>query len=199
MSTFQFDDDRLQNIMLELKTLLNLRICHDVYCSQVLDRRYNPSHPSFHQVRQFVLPVITDEAGDEIWDTTSINDIALEIARRIPAVRHKHRSLAYEAQRVTDYMQEALNPTSSTSRNVMDSIHNELEDLVLYYLGLYESMVPSMIADSWKSEIMSNSFPTYLYLLHDIARRVAHIGLLHWNVWGPLVYMKDFSEGTETG
>ena len=181
-STFSFDIDRLYNIQQEVLDLVRLRTCHQVYGKFVFGFEVEANHSSFALIHNWTEAALSDVCNTDRW-TESAKIVFVEVSRRLSD--HSLESTAEEQ------IMQGINSQSAIFDTSRKEINQNLELLTRAYAKKYMTLAPGAIAGSWDVSKMKSTLPIYWYLLHDLARRLAHIGLLHWRIWAPLVYSKS--------
>ena len=72
-------------------------------------------------------------------------------------------------------------------------MRDKLLKVTLEFARKYLNMSPLAICESQRNFPQS---PSQLeYDAEQIAAKLAHIGVLHWRVWGPILYLGDVTSG----
>ncbi|KAL8704926.1 MAG: hypothetical protein Q9201_001921 [Fulgogasparrea decipioides] len=98
----------------------------------------------------------------------------------------------------TLYLQEALHDKTSLHLKIQSKLRNELVNLVHSEVTAISNMTPLEILHRYDPNLPGPSAGNHrdVNLLENIARRIAHILVLHWRVWAPILYNQP--DPTET-
>jgi hypothetical protein len=185
-STFVFDIDRLYNIEQEMIDLTRLRVCHRIYSKLILGSEVEANQSSFALMYNWTEAILSDVCSPERW-TDCARLISVEVSRKL--------SKPTLASTVEEQIIQGMDSESSVFNAAKREVSQNVEIITRAYAKKYVAFTPGAIAGSWNAIKMKSTLPIYWYLVHDLARRLAHIGLLHWQIWAPLVYSK--SQGNE--
>jgi hypothetical protein len=95
--------------------------------------------------------------------------------------------------RIEKKLESRLSEESDWFLRTQTATKEKLLGNTLTFAKKYLQMSPYEI---WKSQsrnrFLNQAQPSQRYIdLEAIAMRLAHIGVLHWRVWGPLLYLRD--------
>ena len=194
-TTFTFDVDRLQLLHVQIQKCMFQVICREAFiqCLSGIGYFATPSMDACSNLIQRVSNVSgrysTDNSGND-----RINDVALEIVREAYRVRALD-SLPDEAlvERTQGYLSYALQRDSHILQNLEDWLCIELEDMVNGELEQISKLTPLQLLDRYahsRNRVTSTSAIKGPDDLQVIAQQIAHITVLHWRVWGPILYLQ---------
>jgi hypothetical protein len=141
-------------------------------------------------VGQSILDIIDDVPGSNRWQQSCLA-IALQLAR--PS--NLNNLSTFESQ-LKDYISNPRNPVFLASET---NVLAELTPLLSNFASRYMTLTSTQLFDATTSpKPVPGQLPKRRQALADVAKHSAHIGALHWRVWGPLVYLID-SDGDTNG
>ena len=97
----------------------------------------------------------------------------------------------------TEYLRQAFTPKSYG--DLAYKLHVKLEQMTLTHASIFQEWSPLQISEAqkhWQQSRIDKSL--WRADAEDVARRVAHIAVLHWNVWAELVYLEGEGEDRVT-
>ncbi|KAI9729876.1 MAG: hypothetical protein M1834_006625 [Cirrosporium novae-zelandiae] len=215
--TFEYDQSRLLELRGHLHDLLLLGLSHrilDILLHEL--RRFSP--PSFdaddmHPLSAALthnLTIILRSTGFD-WNR-ALPDLALEIARQAHLLSNAPQSFFDHTYVVaTEYLREAI---LDDSGRVLSACRGWLRteftiqvwrcaqsfiDLSALEICERKERLARLVNISRRDGCEQVDDDTEELLdLEELARRVAHVGVLHWRVWAKLIYLKgDEEEGEE--
>jgi hypothetical protein len=134
------------------------------------------------KLRRAIIAIIDDTTGNDRWHQ-SCSEIALELLRSEPNLK--------DLSKLESLLQLHLsNPKSSlfqsSESRVYTEFHPLLSDLAVRYASLNATQLFE-VATSPRPLPYQMHVPQHA--LSDVAKQMAHIGILHWRVWAPLAYL----------
>jgi hypothetical protein len=136
------------------------------------------------KLRRSIVAIVDDASGNNRWQQ-SCSDIALELFRSTPS----HDDLSRLESQLHLHL---CNPTSSvfqkSESHILAEFYPLLSDLAARYAPLSATQLFE-IATSPRPLPYQVQVPRHA--LSDVAKQMAHIGILHWRVWAPLAYLVD--------
>ncbi|GLA27173.1 Tcp11-domain-containing protein [Aspergillus phoenicis ATCC 13157] len=194
--TFVFDSDRLRQLRSCLQKLINLDICWFIFESYInAQKRYLSAPAQTYATFRTRIGSLMEEnedypRGDARW-LKSVRSIALEIARFACAACFQDGSVSDD---VIVQIEMALECHLSSPSNLFQYFQSSLREKLLAATFTtakkYMSMSPLAICESQRNYPPS-SLTQQHYDIERIAMRLAHMGVLHWNVWAPILYMRE--------
>ncbi|ODH46488.1 hypothetical protein GX48_07425 [Paracoccidioides brasiliensis] len=207
--TFQFDIDRLCNIQDNFETLVLLQVCYQVFNAAVR-RIYGEISfctSTYNSLQSRILSVLkygdyqsveTRPPGNCTIDRFrgNIPNIALEIARVAHMMQDSHCGATYPDESTIDFASSMLRSLlwfkDAQFWDIRDCIQQDLQSITIEFAEQFWSMTALGVADS------QNLGRSYDHMslpqipdLQCLGKRLAHIGLLHWRVWAPLIYSPE--------
>lgn len=192
--TFVFDSDRLWQLRACLQNLISLDICWFIFEScvqQTSQKRYVPGAAATYASFRSRIGTLMEESDDRPrgslpW-VKNVRSIALEITRFVSA--------APGSRMVPDDMIErALEWHLSNETEIFQYFQRSLRDKLLgstfASARKYLNMSPLAICESQRN-YPSTPMPHQHYDIDRISMRLAHLGVLHWRVWAPILYVRE--------
>jgi hypothetical protein len=198
--TFCFDDKRIPKLRAHILDVINLDLCirllkdfqnnrtdksksdSDCWTSITLGETSLTSINA--ELHWSILAIVDDAAGNNRWHQ-SCSNIALELLRSTPNDK--------DLSKLESQLQFHLsNPTSfifqASETQVLAEFYPLLSDLVARYSSL--TAVQLFLATA-SSQPLPCQVRVPQHTLSDVAKQMAHIGILHWRVWAPLAYLAN--------
>ncbi|OJD18878.1 hypothetical protein AJ78_01133 [Emergomyces pasteurianus Ep9510] len=203
-NSFALDLDRLHNVRNNIETLVMLQVCSQVFNGVVSCINGDISSETYCSLQSRILSIIhygehSAHQNDPFGHSTirrfesNIPNIALEIARVAQTIEDGSSRLAYPAERIIHSVSDRLHPfINNLFWDVRDRVQQELQSVTVSFAKQYWCMTALDIADSQHVGQLPDSVP--LPRVPDIqclGKRLAHIGVLHWRVWAPLIYSPE--------
>lgn len=204
-ATFELDCGRLEALKTNVQDLIGLRVC-----TKVFDRAASSHIPHvprnwelYRTLRSRIWAIVSVEGRDchtfspQRW-TCNIGAIALEIALAISHL--EARSIDAKLPSVPDehvvtFVENMLalhfNPRSPQYKHYQREVQHELDEATFTTAKRYMNMSPF---DIYEDQVSASSVDGAEFEPKDvqhIAKGLAHIGVLHWRVWGPISYNRD--------
>ena len=217
--TFIFDSERLWALRSTLQGLINLEVCWSIFESCVRRHNLPSSVYANFCARIWTLTEDDnnyDDSNNENDNTPwlrNLHSISLEIARFVCAATvrgNAHGRHVMVPDKVIEDIQTKVERHFLSSSEESDMFKQYLGERLISttcaYAEKYMDLSPLSICDSQRSsrflvaaQSSSSSgggvgvpFSAW-QCQHDIERigmRLAHIGVLHWRVWAPILYMQ---------
>ncbi|EAU34552.1 conserved hypothetical protein [Aspergillus terreus NIH2624] len=200
--TFVFDSDRLWQLRACLQNLINLDICWFIFESYIHTQKRYLSAPAqtYASFRSRIgsLMETNDDCprGSPRW-LKNVRCIALEIARFACAACCGESMVS---DTVIAPIEAALEWHLSNESGLFQFFQNSLREKLLSETFAcakkYLNMSPLAICESQRHHPQ----PAGLQQQHDIERismRLAHMGVLHWKVWAPILYVRESLSPTD--
>jgi hypothetical protein len=146
-----------------------------------------PVPPVDSKFRRAILAIVNDASGNNRWQQ-SCPDIALELLRSTPSQDDLSR---LESQ----LNLHLCSPTSPVFQTSESHILAELYPLLSEFAARYVSLTATQLFEVATSpRPLPYQAQVLRHGLSDVAKQMAHIGILHWRVWAPLAYLVDPDE-----
>ncbi|OKL58995.1 hypothetical protein UA08_05665 [Talaromyces atroroseus] len=197
--TFTFDLRRLWQLRSQVQNIIDVYVCWSILGSLIegICPKYSYS-PNMHSSFVMRISALMEEDGENPQTKTSDlgtrlpNDscIAMEIARTICVAIGQADEVSDDIlEQVEELMKKSFTNHSSVQLQlVRDCVHQQLLQATCEIAQRYLTMSPLEICESQRRQAYLQS-PTSDFGF--IATKLAHIGVLHWRVWAPLVYTNE--------
>jgi T-complex protein 11 len=197
--TFAIDIRRLWQLRVRVQKIIDVYGCWSILGSLIEGIcpkfSYSPNmHSSFFMRISALMEKDSEKphAKASSLGTRLLNDagVAMEIARTICVAIGQVDEVSDDIlEQVEDLMKKSFTNNSSIQLQlVRDCVHQQLLQATCELAQRYLTMSPLEICDSQRRQAYLQS-PTSDFSC--IATKLAHIGVLHWRVWAPLVYMPE--------
>ncbi|GAM38943.1 hypothetical protein TCE0_034f10087 [Talaromyces pinophilus] len=196
---FEFDLARLWRLRSEVQKIINVHVCWSILESLFqglnLKRSFNSKmHLSFVTRISALLEEDKDSKSKPPGLGTHLpNDscIAMEIARTVCAAIGQVDVISDGIlEQVEDAVKKSFTSDSVQLQLVRNCVHQQLLQATCEIAERYVSMTPLEICESQRRQAYLQSSSSDFSF---IATKLAHIGVLHWRVWAPLVYVPQAS------
>ena len=183
--TFCHDTERLLVLQRDFRMELFQEACGQTFIDTLhrLGWTGTPPYEAYNMMLTRVIAVLKDSRGSDYN-----REVALEVVRE--AYRLCNMTTLPD-ERVVDfsrlYLREASKPTSSVFQRLHGRLSFALAELVDEEVEILMDLTPLQMLDSLNPEPVDNS-PSEAHGLINIAKRTAHIAVLHWKIWGPILY-----------
>ena len=204
--TFGLDKERLIEIRKHMFSVID----EDIYVSRLkslmnrLSRSEHDTNRAVEHLRR-ILPVISRHSSSE----QSVIHVATELVRIATAgsmsgqsseghdIRHSSFDWhgLYRESDVWAY--NLVYGSTMPYRLHMDVVETNLIQRVFSMMELYANMSSAQLWQSLVARpILALSMPGYSYhrtpRFEFVCRKIAHVALVHWRVWGPILYLATF-------
>ena len=207
--TLIFDSDRLWKLRSSLQNLINLEISWYIFESYIHSHnRYLSEPANIYAAFRSRIWSLMDEETDEIdpiaaatatrsspgW-VKNLRSIALEIARFAGAACNGEDEVV--SDEVMEPIESALEwhlfNESDLFGYIQTGVRDSLLKMTLDLARRYLSMSPLAICEAQRGSPSPTLSPSGVSQddMERIAMRLAHIGVLHWRVWAPIVYLSE--------
>ncbi|KAJ9251374.1 hypothetical protein DTO207G8_5477 [Paecilomyces variotii] len=204
--TFQFDSGRLWQLRADLQNLINLDICWYIFDVYVQSQQgYMPSQAeTYATFRSRIWPLL--EGNDDGYREASrwqgnISSVALEIARMASVVCHRDDMVCDDViAPIERALEWHLSHESSVFQLFQTAAREKLLERIFSFAKKYLHMSPLAICESQRplQSQYGGSVSQRHMDMDFIAMRLAHMVVLHWRVWAPILYMRDESSESRT-
>ncbi|KAE8374116.1 T-complex protein 11-domain-containing protein [Aspergillus bertholletiae] len=201
--TFIFDSDRLWQLRACLQSLITLDVCWEVFqrCVHSLKRHYPTQAQAYATFRSRIEPFM-DESEDyrqrsPQW-MKNIRCIALEIARFACKPYDCDVTVVPDSvlARIENQLETHLLGESELFQHFQRLWRETLMTATMSFAQQYLGMSPLAICESQRSHPHSPVSQQH-YGIERIAMRLAHMGVLHWRVWAPILYVRESVSPTD--
>jgi hypothetical protein len=196
---FEFDLARLWRLRSEVQKIINVHICWSILESlfQGLNLK-RPFNSKLHSSFVMRISALLEEDKDSKptppgLGTRLPNDscVAMEMARTVCAAIGQVDGISDDIlEQVEDAIKKSFASDSVQLQLVRNCVHQQLLQATCEVAQRYVSMTPLEICESQQRQAYLQSSSSDFSF---IATKLAHIGVLHWRVWAPLVYVSQAS------
>lgn len=201
--TFRGGDNgrRLRQMRVELQNMIKVDVCWRIFETYIHTQNRYLSSPaitySTFRSRIFSLLEENEESYQDCrWPGNS--SVGLEIARFACAACRGNDVVSDDVlSAIERLMGLFFSNESDVFRDVRDTILKKLLSTTLAYAKKYLYMSPLAICESQLPHQFGYGLPISQchFEVEAIAMRLAHIGVLHWRVWAPILYLRDEISG----
>ncbi|KAI9697033.1 MAG: hypothetical protein M1836_004994 [Candelina mexicana] len=191
--TFAFDQDRLNSLRREIRDLIHLETCCRLFSELTRYLEYTGSASSniTLNLRQSIISIVRNTTAESSWQQ-NITNVALEIVRTAHCASNSESSTDLElVEFAEDYLRQGLNVESEDDRRTARAIEQALIPMVLDRVASYAELSPLTIYEYATPGKGMKGVEGPMKHLEDVAKHIAHVGILHWRVWCPLVYVRS--------
>ncbi|KAL2002012.1 hypothetical protein VTN02DRAFT_798 [Thermoascus thermophilus] len=193
---------RLRQMRVELQNMINVDVCWRIFETYIHSQNRYLSSPAitYSTFRSRLLSLLEENEEshpDCRWPRNG--SVGLEIARFACAACRGNDVVSddvlFAIERLVGL---CFSNESDVFRDVRDTILRKLLNTTLAYAKKYLPMSPVAICESQLLHQFGYGLPISQchFELEAIAMRLAHIGVLHWRVWAPILYLRDEISGT---
>lgn len=199
--TFEFDVVRLWRLRSDIQDSICLEICYHIF--EDITKSRNPhcslAAEAYSALRTSLWSMLDNgETGVtecSRWQNNT-SGIALVIARAISmqdgrGSNTSGKTINYDKtvlRLVEKILETSFTPRSERYRHFKKCVSQKLETATLDLAKKYLFMTPLEMCNAQCHRKTSGAPALNIELL---AKRLAHIGVLHWKVWAPLLYMRE--------
>ena len=197
--TFIFDSDRLWQLRATIQNLVNVDISWYIFESYVHAQKRYISAPAeiYPTFRSRIWSLMEEHQG---WHRQSpgwqknVRCIALEIARFAGAACCGNDIVSDEViNPIETAVEWHLSNESDLFRCFQNAVQEKLLKATSEFAKKYMNMSPLSICESQRS-FPPPSLPQHQYDIERTAMRLAHMGVLHWRVWAPILYLRESND-----
>lgn len=192
-ATFEYDFERLRVLQTDFQTCLKKAACRQIFIDtlRVLDR-HQPSPPDHCENPADRISTFASGLNLAHNPSNHIQDIALEIVSEAYKACGTP-TLPSEALLATTelHLRSAWDPKSPAFATQATILGNELSDLVHDIAASVADLTPLQLLHHLNPLHPSAPQPDQRSTPLDLARRIAHIAILHWRVWAPILYLQQ--------
>ncbi|KAL4927167.1 TCP11 family protein [Aspergillus undulatus] len=193
--TFAFDSERLWQLRAELQNAINLDICWYIFHQYIHSQRQNLRAPA-QTLATFRSRIGTLMAENENYIRGSpqwlmnVRCIALEIARFVSTQCGSDGTIFDDIiGPIEASLEWHLSNEHGLFQYFQNSVREKLLEATFATAKRYLNMSPLAICDSQRPSLHTSA--EQQYDIERISTRLAHIGVLHWRVWAPMLYVRD--------
>ncbi|PYI06628.1 Tcp11-domain-containing protein [Aspergillus sclerotiicarbonarius CBS 121057] len=194
--TFVFDSDRLWQLRSCLQNLISLDICWFIFESYVnAQKRYLSAPAQTYATFRTRIGSLMEEneecpRGSPLW-LKNVRCIALEIARFACAACFQDGSVSDDViAPIETALEWHLSNESYLFQYFQSSLREKLLGATFATAKKYLDMSPLAICESQRNQPQTAMGQQH-YDVERISMRLAHMGVLHWKVWAPILYVRE--------
>lgn len=188
-STFKIDVDRLWHLRSDVRDTINSKVCNKLFSILLSRNGYAgpPTSELLDRVRISCFSIIEESEGEARW-ADHFKSVALEITRlahNICGIKDLSADLDYAEQ----FLAEVIGSGLGCWSQMLESTENDIWPSLIESANAFQHMSPLDILN----QVETHSRAAASTLPHEpirLAKRIAHIGSLHWKVWAPLLYLR---------
>ena len=198
-STFIFDFDRLRTLQVQFRKCMYQIICREAFLWCLRRKKYTATvpletcHSLLHRISN-----IGQLDGPNIHSSMQAGgNVALEIAREANRICGT-RTLPDESlvEDIKHWLFLKWDVKSDIYQRYEDYLCNLLDDLVDQELEQIAKLTPLQILNHRATPQSNSEAAKELDGVKGIAQRIAHITVLHWRVWAPILYLQPHKTAT---
>lgn len=196
-NTFNYDKDRLQILRNDIFDVVQLEICLETFKS--LFQRLSKRQPFLKERRELyrrLVHIITSEDGVVEGVDQHRTAVATELARAAAGIEPDKMS-----KHMTDLAKLDADSAKIMLRDNLGRLHDHFLNRIMQQLQIRTLSVANDFSKLPDTLAISNSQRAWSIQrceqgvasmpdLEDISRRLAHIAVIHWQVWSDLVYLE---------
>ena len=200
--TLHYDQGRVQQLRADVQDFVILRLCTEVFNElvEILGCRNHVSDSDYANIQSRILTIADDETTQSEfvpWNEKSA-EIATEITRAAFAVYsypHSPRIPADEFDRTQARLQYFFSHRYEQAEAEMLS---DLAEKTVQHAATFQKMSIKDISEAQKQYQQNRQARGDLSLPdpENMARMLAHMGVIHWQVWRDLAYLRDADDGS---
>ena len=201
--SFQFDLKRLEQLRTDMQDLIHLRmgllVFDELHSWLASGNPVSVSSDTYAELQSRILALVDEQPDDgEPWQISSA-DVALEITRAACASCGHSEIVVPDCLIQSTFLRldQLVSGQTSESMLIWRSLQEDLTSKAIHYAQVFNNMTPLAISDAqqhWQQQQEQKVGFRPVPDIEDIARRVAHVGVLHWKIWANLVYLDDVEE-----
>ena len=198
--SFLYDLKRLEQLRVDTHDLRHLRtglvVFDELHSWLGSGQPTSVSSEVYTQLQSRILAIVDEqtEVGDP-WQISSA-DVALEITRAAYAFCGHSRVVVPDCliQSTLCRMIDLVSGHTSQGMFIWESLQEDLTFKAIHHAQIFNDMTPLAVSNAqqqWQQQREQQTSFRPLPEVEDVARRVAHVGILHWKIWANLVYLDD--------
>lgn len=197
-TTFTYDKERIEVLRTDLLDLVQLEICEITYCKLAGQQpQKGSSRPGQQKLSDRILKLISSEDGTCDRIENHIDAIAIELARAVADIdvdiaSPSSTSLPSDStiKLATSLLKKNLDQEKEMHNDTMYYVVDEVVKRTIFHAKSFEKLDTLQISNSQRTWSMDRLAKGFLVApdVEDISRRLAHIAIIHWQVWYGLVY-----------
>lgn len=203
--SFQFDLKRLERLRVDVQDLIHLktgRIVFDELRSWLVSGQpMSVTSDTYAELQSRMLAIVDEQQEDgDLWQI-SLPDVALEITRAACASCGQSQAIIpdFLIRSTLLRIRDLISGQQPETSFIWDTAREELTREAIHHAQVFYDMTPLAISEAqqnWQQQQEQRTSFRPLPYAEDIARRLAHVGVLHWKIWANLVYLDDAEEAS---
>lgn len=208
--------DRLRCLRLEIEDLVHLEMCFAMFdqLRKGLGHTGTLSDASKNHLRSSLTAILGEciGHGSQAWIYNS-ESISLEIYRQAHNISGRSPSLNHNILRIwNERLRSTFQLSFASHAATLEAVFRQqvLSCVKKNYNAspaeLYNNLVATPPSTSTPSFMhLASTIDTFSYFnntpqerLNDLSKRISHIILLHWRIWGPIAYVQNDQPATTT-
>ncbi|KAL2833411.1 Tcp11-domain-containing protein [Aspergillus cavernicola] len=194
--TFLFDSERLWQLRAWLQNSINLEICRHIFESSVhSQRRYLPTPAQTYATFRSRIGTLMEEnddctRGSPRW-LRNVRCIALEIARFTNTACCGDSTISDDViSQIEALLEWHLSNEHGLFQYFQNALREKLLEATFSSAKRFLNMSPLAICDSQRIP-SHTAADQQQYDMERVSMRLAHMGVLHWRVWAPILYVRE--------
>lgn len=193
--TFAFDKERLQALQSDILDLVQLRICMRTHYELARAHGQSATSAKLRYVSARIMQLVHAEDGTRESVECHLRDIAMEIARTVTAISWDSKPSKQELTMLDTQYQVALRRLQERLEadhdDVVNHVLRQLVEQTTGHASRFRKMDTLGISNEQRTWSMTRSLKGSILApdVDDISRRLAHVAVIHWEVWSELVYL----------
>ena len=191
--TFTLDYIRIRTLQIRFEHLMYQTSCRWAF-EEVLDSLgwHRPIPQEAYDNIFFRTSVIISDEEPEYNPSRRAEDILLEIVREAYRLCNIHKLPTTEDMETAESnLAHVANPTTSVSEELRLYIAEDLRKVAIEEFEQAKNLTPLGLANRYAPDGPTASRPVMITEkaeLLRLAQQIAHISVLHWQVWAPILY-----------
>jgi len=202
--TLRYDTSRLLQVQYDVQDIVHLCLCDDTFTDLVHRWSARPCNATlvYQALRGRILDLTDVESTQsvpEIW-LDHVDVLAVEITRAAAAIAGRgKRSITDIEFRNTESQLRMIFTQEQTIHGKASILAKSIEEEAVRLGRIWWEKSPFEMSETqrqWQLTRQNKNGPRRIMPdLTDIARRLAHTGVVHWKVWANLAYLDERDEG----
>lgn len=182
---FTSDTSRIERLREDLSDLVHLEACWDLYCDKHMVHNDNGRQVFESRLLDLTEGESIHEPGSSLVWESHLNSLATELAGRVlTGSRWSGETVPFE--RVAGTVEELREKFDKGVEGRIETLKSELLDTMLRYVSDFKRLSAlelSQLQQNHQQSAQNRRQGRYIPNKDDIARRMAHIAVIHWRVW----------------
>ncbi|EFW20023.1 conserved hypothetical protein [Coccidioides posadasii str. Silveira] len=208
-ATFEFHTDRLWTLRSDIQDLIGFELCTYVFDLVATShmRHVARTRETYVSLRSHIWSIIECSGHQDpaIFDEQkwcdNVSPIALEIARIISNLEANSKGIKTSVVPdehvllfVERMLESCFDPRSQQFKHFQMVVQQRLEEATLAAAERYVDMSPLEMCEDQHPSQPDDSLQLQPKDIDSIGKRLAHICVLHWHIWGPILYFRDLPQ-----